>query len=126
MLKMVSAAPATALELTGDDPQLILGVGPKGDLEAVIAVHTQGVQALGQLKKAEYLCHDAVGAVTPSRDLGNRLVLTEVADGGTLVLVPVDHPIHLDRRNAPALPGIRIGLVQVGKGIVIIIPPHSG
>ena len=80
------------------------------------------MQALGQLKIAEHLCHDPVGAVTPARDLGNRLVLAEVTDGGAFVLVPVDHSVHLDRRNAPALPGIRIGLVQVGKGIVIVIP----
>ena len=51
----------------------------------------------------------------------DRLILAEVTDGGVLELVPVDHAIDLDRRNAPALPGIRIGLVQVGKGIAIII-----
>ena len=116
----VGRSPA-AVELTGDDPQLILGVGSKGDPEAVITVHTQGVQALGQIQVAEHLTHDAVGAVTPARDLRNCLVLGEVTDAGSLVLVPVDRSVHIDRRNAPALPGIRIGLVQVGKGIVIVI-----
>ena len=108
--------------LAGNDSQQILGAGPKGELKAVITVHTQRVQAFGQLQIAKHFGHDAIRAVAPTRNLGDCLVLAEVAGGSALILVPVDHAVHLDRGDAPAIPGVRIGLVEVGEVIVIVIP----
>ena len=113
--------PAAPVEFTGNDSHGILGVGAKGDLEAVIAVDTERVQALGQLQIAQHFGHDAIRTVSPTRDLGNCLILAEVADAGSLILVPVDYTIHLDRRDTPALPGVRVGLIQVRQGIVVIV-----
>ena len=79
------------------------------------------MQALGQLQIAQYFGHNAIRTSAPTRDLRDCLVLAEVADCGSLVLIPVDYAVDIDRRDAPALPCVRIGLIQIGQRIIIFI-----